>query len=717
MKKFYLKPLAKMLLGGLVITNSMSHAFAYDLGEVSSGTGTGDATNVSNSAPAHAPTQGSLTATEPQSVISQQYIENNMTGASNYTDIVAIAPSVSTFSPNGPGGNDNPSLSLRGFQDGQFNVTIDGLPFSDGADFTHHANAYMLGEDTGKVVVDRGPGGVGDVGDATFGGTIALYSKDPLSDAATTARVQSGSFNSHLAGAQFDTGVMQNNGDTSGFIDYNHFLTNGALTNNNEVRDNLFAKLVKPIGEDTAITVVVMNNTTYQNASQGATAAQISKYGTNFGLNQDPTSQAFVGYNHDLFTTNLDYIGLQSRQGDWKVDNKVYTNSYAHTVMQGQDPSGSTPNPGYIPGVTSFTQYTSYGDVLKVTDGIGMDDLNFGVWVERQNHESFTNNVNLSTGGTGSLLSTQQAEHSSMTTIQPYLDYVWRPTSKWALTPGIKLNSFNRSYNAPVDQNTGAPLSYSKTWNAVLPSFDAHYYLADNWSAYGQVAEGFLAPLLAVFSNTNPAYATQNLQASKTMNYQIGSVYKSNEMTLSGDVYYIKNNNLAQAFTVGGLTSYQNAGSVSYRGVEGEATYNIGSGLNLYGNYSFNGVSSANQIFNVPQNTAALGVMFNQGAANASLITKEIGSRLGGLDAFGNATHLRSYAVTNFSTGYLIGAMGGWLKNAKAQLQVDNIFNRTDIIAQAGNTQQILTPGAAQGDSLFWTLPGRSISLNLSAAF
>ncbi len=713
MNKFYLKPLAKILLGGLVITNSMSHAFAYDLGEVSSGTGTGDATNVSNSAPAQAPTQGSLTATEPQSVISQQYIENNMTGASNYTDIVAIAPSVAAISPNGPGGNDNANLSMRGFQDGYFNMTIDGIPFSDGADFTHHANAYIMGEDIGKVVVDRGPGGANVVGDATFGGTIALSTKDPLSDPSTTARIQSGSFNSRLSGAQFDTGVMQNYGDMSAFVDYNHFLTNGALTNNNGVRDNLFAKMVKPLSENTAITVVAMNNTTYQNASQGATAAQIAKFGSTFGLSQDPTSQSYVGYNHDLFTTNLDYIGLQTRQGDWKIDNKVYTNSYAHTVMQGADPSGLGVNlaGGGIPGTTSFTQYTSYGDMLRVTDSIGMDDLNFGIWAERQNHESWTNNVNLSTGGTGSLLSVNQAEHSSMTTLQPFVDYVWRPTSKWSLTPGLKLNSFNRSYNASVDQgNGGGPINYSKTWTDLLRSFDAHYYLADNWSAYGQVAEGFVAPQLVVFSNTNPNFATNGLQAARTLNYQAGSVYKSNEMTLSGDIYYIKNNNLAQQITVGGLSSYQNSGSVNYRGVEGEATYNIGYGLNLYGNYSFNGVSSAANIYNVPKNTAAMGLMFNEGAANASLIAKEVGSRLGGPDALGNATHLASYAVTNFSAGYLVGGMGSWIKNAKVQLQVDNIFNRTDIVAQAGNTQ-------TTGDPLYWTLPGRSFSLNLSAAF
>ncbi|EQD79314.1 TonB-dependent receptor, partial [mine drainage metagenome] len=135
-----------------------------------------------------------------------------------------------SVSPNGPGGSDQGGLVMRSFQDGQYNVTFDGIPFVDGADFTHHVNAYFLGQDTGEVTVDRGPGRASTVGDATYGGTIALRSNDPQGDPTATVRSQIGSFNSRLVGFQYDTGVMQNYGDASGFIDYNHYQTDGALT-------------------------------------------------------------------------------------------------------------------------------------------------------------------------------------------------------------------------------------------------------------------------------------------------------------------------------------------------------------------------------------------------------------------------------------------------------------------------------------------------------
>ncbi len=740
-KKFHLKPVMFWLIKASLAT-AVPTAWSYDLGSVSSGAGnSNEAIPQAESATANAPTQGSLTATEPQSVISRSYIENTQSAASTYQDNVSIAPSVWSVSPNGAGGNDQGLLTMRSFSDGQYNVTFDGIPFADGADFTHHVNTYFLGQDTGEVTVDRGPGKASTVGDATYGGTIALRSNDPLADTTSTVRTQIGSFNSRLEGFQYDTGVMQNYGDASGFIDYNHYSTDGALTNNNERRSNVFAKFIKPLSENTAITVVAMQNSTNQNASAGATAAEINQFGSHYGLNMNPQSTGYVGYNNDQFTSNFDYIGLQTRFGDWKIDNKVYTTSYAHNAMNGNNlngASGQTVGSAFgvvttasgalatgtdMAGQTGLTAYTSYGDIMRATRAFGSDDLNFGIWVDRQLHQSWTNNVDLSTGGVGSIMMTpgqanggNQSETSSMNTIQPYLEYVWRPTSKWAITPGVKWNDFNRTYNAAYDTTVSGPLAYSHTWSSFLPSLDVHYYLADNWSAYGQVAAGMQAPLLMGAFYYSPAAAaatTPNgyLAPSKTMNYQIGSVFKSRKLTASADVYYITDSNVQNlGATAAGLPTLSQVGAVHYQGIEGEATYNLGSGFNAYGNYSFNGYTSAasSPIYNAPSNTAALGMLYQHNRANASLLAKEIGPRWGGTDITGNNTHYGSYTTANFAAGYLLGDLG-WAKTAKIEFQLDDIFNRTDIISFAGNT--------SGGNALFWTLPGRTVSVNLSAGF
>jgi iron complex outermembrane receptor protein len=77
---------------------------------------------------------------------------------------------------------------------------------------------------------------------------------------------------------------------------------------------------------------------------------------------------------------------------------------------------------------------------------------------------------------------------------------------------------------------------------------------------------------------------------------------------------------------------------------------------------------------------------------------------------------LGGYTVANLSAGYKLGA-AGWAKHTTFQFQVDNIFNRTDIIAQNGTTQTSTIPGATGGDPLFWTLYGRTFNISLSSTF
>ena len=92
-----------------------------------------------------------------------------------------IAPSVWSVDPNGPGMMESQSGGpyLRGFANGQYNVTFDGIPWGDSNDFTQHSTSYFMPQDTGSIVVDRGPGDASNIGNATFGGTMAVVVERP----------------------------------------------------------------------------------------------------------------------------------------------------------------------------------------------------------------------------------------------------------------------------------------------------------------------------------------------------------------------------------------------------------------------------------------------------------------------------------------------------------------------------------------------------------
>ena len=122
-----------------------------------------------------------LDAIQPTSILSQDYIAKNLPLSGNYDEAIGISPSVFDTGAQWAGsGPESQNISIRGFQDGQFNATFDGIPWNDANDFTHHSTSYfmkpMISE---KSAVDRGPGTAATIGNATFGGTGFTSFKGP----------------------------------------------------------------------------------------------------------------------------------------------------------------------------------------------------------------------------------------------------------------------------------------------------------------------------------------------------------------------------------------------------------------------------------------------------------------------------------------------------------------------------------------------------------
>lgn len=710
----------QLVLGSLLIS-SASVSFgqtAVDLGTVQSNAGDIPESGSGGSpasAPYQAPTKGSLIATQPQSIISQHYIQENASAGSNYSDIVQIAPSVWSVDPNGAGMMESQSGGpfLRGFTNGQYNVTFDGIPWGDSNDFTQHSTSYFMPQDIGNIVVDRGPGDATTIGNATFGGTMAVTSKDPKSTATFTPYASFGSFNSRLQGAEFNTGVMQNYGDASAFIDYKNFTTDGFLTNSRLDRQNLFIKFVKPLTDTTLLTLVTMQNKLHQNVPLGATLANMEKFGKNYGLNNDPTSQNYAGYNYDNIRSDLEYAGLQSRLNDWKVDNKLYTYAYYHRGFNGSDPGGAQPNGTVygaddVPGQKMAMNYRSVGDLLRLSKEMGPGELNIGTWIDHQTNNRWQYEIDFTNGGalnaTPPSAAADRVMNDTLTTIQSYVDYAWKPTDAFTITPGLKYVSFRRTLDATVNQGTGLPYNNAHTWTDVLPSLTARYLIEKNWSTYAQFAKGFQAPNLNTFYKVNPDLST--LKPEQTMNYQLGTTWTSQRLTLSADIYKIDFNNKLVASPSGNGTVFSNVGGATYKGVEGEGTYYLGSGYSLYGNYSVNSAreDKTNQwLPNTPKNTAGAGFIYNSGPVYASLVAKHVGSRFGDT---GETIPLAAYTVTNFASSFTWKNVSTWAKNVRVGLQVNNLFNKTDIYA--------LGTYDANNDPMYFTLPERSYQLTLS---
>lgn len=677
-------------------------------------------------APYEAPTQGSLDAGEPQSVINQHYIENNLGAGANYTDIINIAPSVSDTTPNGPGNAESLNLSIRGFQDGQFNVTFDGIPWNDSNDFTHHTTSYFTANTIGDIVVDRGPGTASQVGNATFGGTIALGSRDPSTTHNVNATLTLGTWRTNDYSVAIDTGKMAQAGDGRALLTLTSINTDGAMTNNGLERKNAFFKYVQPLGADTTISAVAMYNTLHQNVAQmGTIQSQLAQFGPSYSMSQNPSSDGYFGYNFDDIHTDFEYVDVKTRIDGWRVDNKVYTYAYFHKINETNDISLAQGSEGLaggsnfpatdVSGQKGYNNYRSVGDVAHFGHELGSGEVRFGAWVDYQWNDRYLYDVDWSLGGvidtSQDTNGVQRLMHDTLTTLAPFVEYEFRPIEALTITPGVRYTSFQRSLDAAVNQKSELPLNYSHTFSAAQPSVYGNYKIAANWSVYAQYARGFLAPNLNLLYRTSTA-AVSALSPQYTNNYQAGTAWKAQNLTLSADVYDIKFNNFFSVSKNGTQLVVNNGGGATFKGEEFEGTLAVGAGVSLYANYSHNTATynDGTPVQMVPDGTYALGLIYDAGPLYAAITSKHTGATVQQGGNTGNIYNVSGYTIDNLAVAYTLRDPFAGAKDVKVKL---NVYNLSD------NREQYYTYGGnLAGDLDAWmTLPGRSYMLSLAADF
>ena len=722
--------LTSLLLSGAMMT--LSSAALAQTSPVETITVSADRSQ--NTAASEAPSLAPLDAVEPTSVISQDFIAKNLPPTVNYDEAIKFSPSVFDTAPNGPGLAESQNISIRGFQDGQFNVTFDGIPWGDSNDFTHHTTSYFMAHDLGEVSVDRGPGTAATIGNATFGGTVGVLSKAPDAQQGITPYLSYGSFNTILYGAELDSGELADTGGTRITLDAEALNSDGYLTNMGQDRQNFFLKAVQPLGNGTTLTFVAMTNHIHQNISLGASAAEITQFGPNWGLSRDPTQQNYYGYNYDQIQSDFEYLDLASDLGDgWTFDGKAYTYGYFHHGYNGEDPNGEFPNgtivngtafPNDVPGQLLQNSYRSFGTILRLVKTFSFGDVKAGVWYDDQfNHRALTEvdmsqglapNTDPDTGAAYALNSgtgygIDRLLTQDLQTVQPYVQLDWTPIDALTLSPGLRYSYFSRAVDATVNVKTTDQQSpYDEVFGALLPSFEAHYTFTPQWTAYAQVAEGFLAPNENFFNYNNPS--SSDFSPEKTWNYQLGTSAQWTNLTASADVYYIQFTNYITTISVGGNTVPENLGGVTYEGAEAEATYMVGWGVSAYANGTYNSAKD-NQthqwIPNAPETTWALGLLYDNDGFNGSLLGKYIGSRFGDVN---QTQGLSPFFTMDLSAGYKLDRIDDTLRSSSIKVEVNNLTNVTKIVNLAGYTVGAGTP-------LYWTQPGRSVFVTLSTTF
>jgi iron complex outermembrane receptor protein len=724
-----------------------SFAMAHSAEAQTSSSTTVDEVEVVSAAVHVSPSAAPVNPVQPTSTIEREFIQNNIVPLASFDDIVKFSPSVFDQSPNGPGLGKSETLSIRGFQDGQFNVTFDGIPFGDATDLHHTSSALFIAHDIGEAQVDRGPGTASTIGNATFGGSMNFNTKAPLERYTVNPYATFGSFNTYAGGLEMDTGKSVIG---RAFIDGQYEVSNGYLTHAAERRFNLMFKDVYELGDRVTITAQASYNRTFEYTTQGATLANIKVYGPNFGLGSNPATEAYYGYQGSNYYSDFDYVDAKVKLNDsWSLRNTAYTDAFIHAYNGSSDASDTNPADASVtyysptkigsklspqpagaatdvPGKLTDATFRAYGDVLRVTGDVPFGQVQVGVWLERNNDSRFSQSIDLTTGAfvTGKYGTTYTYNITdSLTTVQPYAEFDWKVTPDFTITPGVRFSDFQRNLNALYNKvKPPAPANYSQTFTSTQPSVSARYTIQPGWTVYGQAAKGFLAPPINLLEVVG---SPTSIKPEETWNYQAGTAFKQGRWILGLDAYYIDFSNFISTLTIGGQTGYVNGGGAIYEGAELEVQYVLDHGFSLYGNATYNSAKYKGTnvwLAESPQSTGALGILYdNRKGPYFSVISKWIGSRYGLDVPLSGVGHANSYGFDGYITADLAA---GWrfrdlhpgLQDLAISVKVSNLFDNRVIDDYAG-AQAATSTAFPNGAPLFWTLAGRSVFVNLSASF
>ncbi len=326
-----------------------------------------------------APSQGSLTARSAESLISNEYIRNYTSPFSDYSQVLQMAPGTFSVSANGPGLSDTKTF-FRGFSDGQYSMTFDGIPFNDTNDPTHHSWVFFPAQTIGSTVFDRSPGSAASIGPSTYGGSVNMLSRSLTPEMQLNGTVSYGSFNTRLFDVEFDSGRRGAGGRSRLMIEAHNMQSDGYQTYNFQDRTAFSAKYQYAVSDNTVVTafssVMQLNSNTPN--QKGATRAQIQQFGDNFLMSADPTSPLYYKFNFYSIPTNFEYVGVKTNLGHgWSIDDKVYTMRYYNK----QNYNGVT-TISATSATDKLNSYWKWGNYLPLSHVSDVGVFRTGLWTE-----------------------------------------------------------------------------------------------------------------------------------------------------------------------------------------------------------------------------------------------------------------------------------------------------------------------------------------------
>lgn len=716
-----------------------------------------------------APQGNTLDTFAARTEITSAVIQNFMAPVADFAEVIQQAPGTFSTNPNGIGLGQGKSF-FRGFSDGQYTLTFDGIPFEDTNSPTHHSWASFPSQWISSTDFDRSPGLPSSFGPTNFGGSINLKSPELQADPDIRGTFTYGSFNTKLYSLDFESGLLGRKKEDAVLVNINALYSDGYQTYNNQKRNAGYGKYQHRFNANSTLSlysgVVVISNNTPNTTTP--TRAQVAAFGDNYLQDNTPTCTTvtvncpvangspdpyYYKYNTYHVQTDFEYAAYVADLGNgWHFDTKAYTTRYWNKQFY-QSGSTVTLTAAKPSGVDKLNGYRHAGDTAILSWESKWGVFRTGVWYDWAYTDRYQIPSNILTQVDTPLPSFH--EHFTTQTFQPFAEYEWHATKRFTITAGFKAADYQMRLNQYQDNGktvgclggtlssypstagiwAGAPeciggaafTEHKVNYNSWLPTIAARYRIWKQWSTYAEFAEGSVIPVSSVFDVPGGNVLTPP-KPTVAKTYQAGSVLKLNRFTLDMDAYFVHFQNGYASYTdvaTGEPVFYPTPPS-NTRGIEFESHYAIGWGFSIYGNATFgsakyqeepNYLYGGRWVANTPRNVQGLSGLYQHRNMDFGITLKRVGQYYQDNGAQIEAITINPYELVNVFMNYTIKNPSHF-RGTKIQLSINNLANSHALVGiSAGAAGTVAVPYVQSPLDQLNLLPGRSISLTITGGY
>lgn len=537
-------------------------------------------------------------------------------------------------------------IYMHGFMQNQISTTLDDVPLGELVYRNYNGLnpiQAISSENVGRMDVSTGAGAESVASTNNLGGSIEYVSSDPKEKTGGTLSQTFGSYNMFHTFARFDSGKLTPSG-TRFYVSYSRNDTNKWKGGGNQFTQQVNAKFVQPIGNDSSIkaffdwsdlhqylyqdySLDILHNggyyidNYYNGKSSGYANAYHAAQGNYPSYLNGVSDKADAAY-YDGSSNINDYFGYL--KGDFALTDRLRwkTTVYGHgqkTLLTWSNPFDSSPNGAPMLEQVKRPSIARYGILSSLNYDIAHNHIEAGVWYENNRFLSSMYGYEQPLLGQGSPINSV----GSFSKLSPFMQFYGQAINTNTFTayaqdtyhilPNLALHfgfksllnvshAGNAYYNTAYYGNDamagGVGLT---TFRAFLPHVSGDWHFLKHHELYFDIAENVHAYPQAQFKTAaSPFAVTQSaydisrpgLKPESDWAYAVGYRYSDRFMDATVHAYRVNFFNRLQMISSGAIINPQtivaNVGGITMNGVDAGLTIRPLRGLAFTNSLSYN---------------------------------------------------------------------------------------------------------------------------------